>query len=70
MIIFIDGGVYGIFVDGLFGIIIFCIWFFFCVGIYNCVGCYCVGFDGLLVFFINDGICCNFVFMYLLFIVV
>lgn len=70
VIVFIDGCVYGIFVNKLFGIIVFCIWFFFCFGINNGICCYCIGFDDLLVFIINDGFCGYCFFMYLLFVII
>lgn len=70
VIVFIDGCAYGIFANKLFGIIVFCIWFFFCFGINNGICCYCIGFDDLLVFIINDGFCGYRFFMYLLFVII
>ncbi|CTZ98980.1 Uncharacterised protein [Escherichia coli] len=62
--IFIDGGAYGISVDGLPGITIFRIRSPFRAGIHNRVGCHCAGFDGLPALLINDGTRCNPAFMY------
>ena len=62
--IFIDGGAYGISVDGLPGITIFSIRSSFRASIHNCVGCQCAGFDGLPALLINDGTRCNPAFMY------
>ncbi len=62
--IFIDGGAYGISVDVLPGITIFCIRSPFRAGIHNRVGCHCAGFDGLPALLINDGNRCNPAFMY------